>query len=85
MAEAEFAAHMRDWYSALDQRGLPSAQCASQLLKFRDWLMKRLLPKLIRFPPVANSVCDIPLANFHGLLISIKRYLQIIPFVHGPH
>ena len=83
MAEAEFAANMRDWYSALDQRGLPSAQRASQLLKFRDWLMKRLLPKLIRFPPVANSVCDIPLGNFHGLLISIERYLQIFPFVHG--
>ena len=83
VTEANFCQIMREWYSALDTRGIPSMQRVQMLLNMHQWLLQWLQPALVQFPPPGGFVQSIPRQNFEGLLISVERFMQLYTSVKG--
>ena len=79
--EANFCRRYREWFDALDVRGIPSIQRIQALLRMRAWLLDKLIPSLARFPPVGQYVRSIPICTFEGLVLSVERAIQLFAFL----
>ena len=75
--EAYFCELIRNWYNALDKRGISAIQRIKYLLKMRTWILGFLRPLLCTFPPPGSHIATIPVRNFDGMLISTERVIQM--------
>ena len=79
--EAAFNELMRNWYKAVDERGISAFQRIVHLYQLRSWLLTFLRELLSFFPPPTTHVSTIPIQNFEGLLISCERIPQMYNIV----
>ena len=73
----------RNWYSALDERGVTCLERINRLFTMREWLLSFLIPKLCEFPPPGGYVASIPITNFEGILLSTERVVQLYTEAKG--
>lgn len=77
--EAEWCQLIRNWYSAIDEAGVPIDLRIDWLLAMRNKLLPFL--KVGHFPPPGAYVASLPLAQFEGLMSNVDRRLQLYDMV----
>ena len=79
--EADFCKVVREWYSAEDDAGVPSAERFEACLRFRDYLLARV--DVMRFPPHGAYMGPGGMTKrlFEGLLQNIEGHIQLYALV----
>ncbi|CAC5397628.1 unnamed protein product [Mytilus coruscus] len=75
--EANFCRLIREWYEAVDEKGLSANERVRKLLNLREFLLDSCQKCLRQFPPPGSHVCDIPVVLFTGLNTSCERLIQL--------
>ena len=76
---AEFCDLIRNWYSAEDDPGMKASDRVFHRLALRQWLLRDM--KFNSFPPPGNTVNDIPITMFEGLLTNTERRMQLYAYL----
>ena len=74
-AEALWCRLMRNFYDAVDTRGISVNERIEMLLSMRQYLLSKYKPN--KFPPPASHVGGLPVPQFEGLLCNIDRRIQL--------
>ncbi|CAG2204896.1 unnamed protein product [Mytilus edulis] len=75
--EANFCKLIREWYEAVDEKGIKAKDRIIRLLNLREFLLDKCSTSLNRFPPPGSHICSMPSGLFSGLLISFERLIQL--------
>ena len=75
--EANFCKLIREWYEAVDEKGIKAKDRVIRLLNLREFLLDKCSTSLNRFPPPGSHISSMPSGLFSGLLISCERLIQL--------
>ncbi|CAG2196319.1 unnamed protein product [Mytilus edulis] len=81
--EANFCKLIREWYEAVDEKGIKAKDRVIRLLNLREFLLDKCSTSLNRFPPPGSHISSMPSGLFSGLLISCERLIQLYRISKG--
>lgn len=73
--EANWCSLIRNWYSAIDDAGIPLDTRLRKMLDIRSYLLPFL--RTGHFPPQGAYIAGLPIAQFEGILSNVDRRIQL--------
>ena len=75
MKEAELVKHVRNWYAACNDRGIPVTERLKSFVAMNNYMLSFYKPQ--HFPMSATHVCGLPSVTFQAILQNISTRIQL--------